>query len=487
MRASKRIGPLLVAGVSVAAVALSGAFGTASAMAETPGEQCSGLSINGQGSSLQKIAQEIWTGLPTLTAGKGFNDHTGSSLACSGTQGSRGKPMVTYTSSSSGKGQEVWSANVEGKKPGEANTPSASGDAFIGSDEPLTPKQMENIDEAAGAGARGKGQALVIPVAQAAVAVIVNPPSLCDITAITNENLALVWSGSLDRWSQITGGASEGAGVTELTAGACNTLISRVVRQDKSGTTFVFKSYLENIQELAAVCSGETKTWKQYAEPANNLEWPERCGGGRVLHAANSGGGGEAELVFKELGTIGYANLGDARAKFVLGNNGPDGDYYHWLKIQNQGLKRGEEYVYPGTPLGEPTDTKGNANCEGTTYTNLPKGMGPDDNWSEVSGVHTGANRDEKEAKNRNYPICTLTYDVGLVSYTQAGFADPNGVGTTAYDYLSYLTSPLGQSEIKGEGEKGVIGGQDYLSLEGEVATKAEETAYLVGGGLRRP
>ena len=82
----------VVSAATVAALVLPGA---ASA---TVGQQCSGVSIIGQGSSLQAVAQqELW--------GPAFHTSSGS-LACNGTQGSKGTPTITY---SGGNVSNTWS------------------------------------------------------------------------------------------------------------------------------------------------------------------------------------------------------------------------------------------------------------------------------------------------------------------------------------------------------------------------------------------
>jgi ABC-type phosphate transport system substrate-binding protein len=411
-------------------VALGGVFGATSAMAEKATKHCAGTGIEGQGSSLQKIAQEnVW--IPAFEKVGGV---------CPGV-------TVKYLTSSSGTGQNEWNAN------GGAKTPAGSGDSFIGSDEPLTLTQMENIGTAAG----GKlTQTIVIPVAQAAVAVIVNPPSGCTITRIGNADLQKVWNGTITKWEGI------------LTAsGSCSGAITRVVRKDKSGTTFVFKEYLENAALGVVTCNG---SWKTLAQPANNQVWPENglgtCAGLSALkEATNTGGGGEAEEVRATSGSIGYANLGDARALFT----DEEGNKYHWLEVQNDGTETEEEageertFAYPGVGT-EPSLTVGKANCAETNYGATLPGVETNDDWSAISGAHVEA---------ENYPICTLTYDVALASYEKAGFVKATEVGQTTSDYLKYVVK-----ETTGQSEVGT--NHDYDALPKNVNTVAEGLAKLV-------
>jgi ABC-type phosphate transport system substrate-binding protein len=413
--------------------------------------------IEGQGSSLQKFAQvSLW--IPE----SGCN--------------------VEYLSTGSGSGRTVWGAE-EAKS---VKKPSTSGDTFIGTDEPLSIEQMEHIDEQAGGkyskeNEKKEGQTIVIPVLQAAVAVIVNMPKKCKLVAITNKNLAEVWDGTITEWSQITGKTGGVGGVEEEVANACKKKISRVVRQDVSGTTFVFKSYLaeilrkekEKVIEEEKQCNG--KTWKEMDTPKENKTWPERGKGGcpetlsPLVEAKNTGGGGEVEEVIKEEGTknlkegdIGYANLADARAKFKQAEE--ETRNYRWLKIENQ---KGPKFEFPGTSVVEPSAEKSQSNCEGTKYGKKPTKATIDDNWSEVSGAHTGGNAE----KNEHYPICTLTYDVALAEYSEAGYgAKAKEEGEATQEYFQFVDGP-GQIHL---------GGNDYLKVEEAVEKLAVEEDRLI-------
>ena len=139
--------------LSAATVAALAAPGVASAAGKL-GKQCSGSNITGQGSSLQKLAQQtVWD--PQFNISE--NGH-----ACSGTQqGTKEKPTVTYTSTGSGAGLESWGAN--------GATPNyEASNAWISTDEPPNSTQISEI-EAHGA----PGTLETIPVLQGAVAIIV--------------------------------------------------------------------------------------------------------------------------------------------------------------------------------------------------------------------------------------------------------------------------------------------------------------------------
>lgn len=425
MRARRRLPGLLAAGVA-GALAVVGSLGAGSAMAASACKET--LAINGQGSSLQTIAQELWIA------------------------GSECK--VTYTTSGSGAGRTVWGAEKPGNKPndGKKENPAESGDSFVASDEPLSITQMTNLDEAAGgkysAEDTGKeGQTVVVPVAQAAVAVIVNLPSGCSMTEITNEQLQKVWNTEITNWSEISTGTG------------CAGEIKRVTRHDVSGTTFVFKTYLNEINK-GTLC--DSKTWKTLSEPANNTEWPE-CKGPKVMKPTESGGGKEAELVAKTADSIGYANLGDARKQYKSGGS------YKWLKVENQNTAT---FVQPGIGSKEPEENANEANCSGTHYGQGPSKATADDDWSAVNGAHPGNGTET----NENYPICTLTYDVGLVSYAKAAFAEPKD-GNVAEEYLHYVV----------EGGQSTLPKHDYGEIEpaSVVGKLAKELAVLIAGGAK--
>lgn len=410
-----RTKPAFITAAVAVALALA-AWGAISALATDPNEPCSGVNIHGEGSSLQKIPQEVWL--------LGFRDNV---LGCVNT-----KKDVSFSPNGSAAGLEAWGVNKSGKKPEEKI------DQFIATDDAPNEAQLLEIDKAA---LLPNSQALVIPVTQAAIAMIVDPPANCTVLGILNEPLQLVWAGEITLWNQIP--TSEGTG--------CSNEIHRVVRKDGSGTTYQFKHYLLEIFGGKLTKAGN-RTWHELQpETTANLEWPEES---TVSRPTANGGSKEAELVSLDLGSIGYANLGDARP-FLMHEN------FTWLAVQNENTKK---LVLPGTETGEPTLTANEANCEKTHYSNKPTKAGPDDNWSEVYGGHPDA--------NEKYPICTLTWDIGLLGYLEAGLS--KGEAQTAHDYLNYVVNEKGGQQD--------LAGKDYRKVEetSAVGTFAEEEALLV-------
>ncbi|HEX3693193.1 MAG TPA: substrate-binding domain-containing protein [Solirubrobacteraceae bacterium] len=395
--------------------------------------------FSGQGSSLQKLAQlEYW-------------------IPGSGCNGS-------YSSTGSAAGLKAFGV---GTKVMGTNQFIGTDDAPSGTCTTLQLKEMEEAAKGVCVGPPVERQDLVIPVAQAAIAVLVNPPENCEISEIGSADLENVWNGKILKWKEIAT-AKDATGH----AGACEKNITRYVRKDGSGTTYQFKHYLFEINKLALEGTEKNGTfakrkWTELQEePERNKEWPEKETSkpalklSPVFPAEKEGGGGEVEEVKKEKqgtkeGSFGYAALGDAKAQFP--GTGTE-SRYKWLKVEREKTS----FVFPGEG-SEPTKNETTSNCAETSYSNIAGLKAEADvDWSEVYGGHV---------KAINYPICTLTWDVGLVNYTLAGFTAAQGEATK--QYLEYVVSKTG-------GQK-AFEKHNYREVEEAVGTLAVETAKLVG------
>jgi ABC-type phosphate transport system substrate-binding protein len=428
--------------LSVLAVTALVAPGMASA---TPGgEQCSGVGIEGKGASLQKLSQiETWT-LKFNEAGD-LN-----ALACSGTQGSKGTPKVTYTSTGSGPGLESW-----GQEPGGTAPPLNFGpkNAYIGTDEPPSTAQKAEMETHTGG-----GKVLTIPVEQAAVTVAVNLPTGC--TSVTGGpvpgRLALkavtvekIFRGALKEWKQILNGAK--------LVGTClgTSHITRVVRTEGSGTTSLVKKWF-GVVFAKEVETG--KTWKQLAEKANNTTWPIE---GTDPVARGEGNGGVATKLAETPGGIAYINLADARTKggLVPGTGGGAGTAKFWVEVEH-GKDAEKHPVYADPATNGDETAKGNSNCEETLYTNGKIKFPPpttEQAWNEVSAAKL----------QKHYPICGFTYDLSLTSFKgvptgEKGSAEATTEGEvrTAFDYLGFVLA--GEA---GGGQTLIGESKDYLGL----------------------
>lgn len=409
----KRIGAraTILAGATASVLALAG-IGAGSASAAP---QCTGGNIVGEGSSLQKIAQQsVWA--PAF-----------SSTICN-----KGNfPTVTYNSVGSGAGMKQW--NYDGST-GKINTAVQ----FIGTDDAPTAAQIANITSVAGG-----ASVVVVPVAQTAISIPANPPAECTISQLKNVDLEKVFKGTALTWSQLSTASGPG----------CSASITRVVRKDGSGTSFQTKNYLSRANAGVLPCIG--KTWQEL-EPINNSEtgapntsWPESCTGktlSPVIRPAANGGGELVKLVNATSGSIGYAALPDAKSNGAIA----------LLELQNNGQKT-EGATYAPAASGTV------ANCEKTPYEvpvnarNQEGSTGLNVDWSGVFGANPGIG-------GTSYPLCTLTYDVALHNYKAAGFTFKNF--QTVKDYVAeFLVQTTGQTTLE-ESEK------FYGGLPGSEKTK---------------
>jgi ABC-type phosphate transport system substrate-binding protein len=397
----------LLAGATVAAFGLGG-LGATSASASL---NCGGSAITGQGSSLQKVAeQEVWA--------PGFN----AVGVCPG------GPTVTYNSTGSGGGLKEW--NHDGLK-GFINT----GLSFIGTDDAPTTAQVSNID-----GVADGAHVVVIPVAQTSLSIAANLPANCQFaeeTGITNLDLQKVFRGSLKTWSGLE--TTEGAG--------CSSAITRVVRKDGSGTTYQFKTYLSRMNGGSLPCVN--KTWQELRpitgpEPTPNVTWPESCTGNVLSALVKPPANGNGEVVKKtnEIdGAIAYTATPDLKTSAFNGN-------LTSVSLQNNGKVAAGSATFATPEVGQV------ANCASTPY-NVPSaarpgvGTGIGVDWSTIFGIYPNVG-------GENYPLCTLTFNLAFhgMSLVQAGGTAPEGPFTegqyiTTNDYLrEYMVQSKGQSDI---------------------------------------
>jgi ABC-type phosphate transport system substrate-binding protein len=453
---------------TVAACALSAAavaaFVAPSASNASLGTQCSGSNIGGQGSSLQKLAQELWDPAFNTSAEK---------HACNGTQGTKATPTISYNPSGSGAGLKSWGVGKTEHKYEATN-------AFVGTDEAPNPTQLSEIEENE---TTVTPQAVgTIPVIQAAVSVIVHLPANCVATStsnkgrlvLNNSTLEKIWRAEISKWSEITDGGDK------ITGTGCNaeTTIQHAVRQDGSGTTHIFKKYLGLINKTgkfeATNAKGEavgSRTWDEIAEGAENTTWPTADA---VIHPVNKGGGELVELVAKTASSIGYANVADARANKAFipapGGTGGANTATFWVPIQN---KEGTvTYADPAT--NKEVDALKESNCSKEEYTNGEVAFPPEnvrESWSAVTTKTT----------EPHYTICGLSFDLALLPYGSFGGTSLTEA-TTANNFLQFVVSSTKEKEgNKQNGGQALIKLHDYEPLTGTVLTEAKKGAALIG------
>jgi ABC-type phosphate transport system substrate-binding protein len=475
-RVTRRFVPACV--LATAAIAALGAPGVASA-SRLP--KCTeGTKINGEGSTLQGAAMtEVWGS----KAPKAYN-----SAGQKNAHACPGGPEITYNTkgkTGSGKGMENWYGLEE-------YGPEAQG--FVGTDNPPNSDIKTKI-EAEGTG----GKLLTIPTLQAAVALIVHLPAGCAAEAapgtkplptlgrlvLKQKTVEKIFRRQTTKWSKIKDGGDK---IITCSKAASETEITRVVREDGSGTTATFKKSLELINgkgtaEAGKVCDAAKETWLECAEePPANTKWPEET----VALVRGSGGGGLVKKVEETPSSIGYANLADVRSKGpgFLPPTGGEGKNMFWVEVEN-----GEKETVGGKKLTiytDPSDNaeaavKSKANCAETTYVNIEptkgkaeKGKFPPPTTEELW------NRVTAEKKQVNYSLCGFTYDLGLTKYN--GFKGATeGEATTAGDFLEFVLdagAEGGQQLI--EQEKDYIGLPTNKEAKKNVQLIAQEGAKKV-------
>ncbi|MGA2321421.1 MAG: substrate-binding domain-containing protein [Solirubrobacteraceae bacterium] len=421
--------------LSVVAVVALAAPGAANA---SLGTKCSGENIKGNGSSFQKPAQlNVWN--------PDFNT-SGNAEACKGSS-----PTATYESTGSGTGMEKWGLNGHAVESGAW--------AYVGTDEPPNTAQKAEIEKGV------KSTIEEIPVAQGSDAIIMHLPAGCTATSeavkkhpegrlvLGNTVLEGIFRGTISKWSEITESGDKLSG----TGCSPETQILRVVREDQSGTTHIFKKYLSLLYPgKFETEKGEEKTWNQVAEGPESTTWPK---GVVVVKKPPAKGNGEViKLVGETAGTIAYANLADTRAnaKFIPPEGGP-GKTTFWAKVQDNGTVSKAKYADPSD--NEESATLSNSNCAKEKYTNGTTTFPPKhttESWSEVT----------TSTKQPKYSICGLTYDLLIKNYKSAP-GTTVGEATTASNYVSFELSEAS------EGGQVLIVNHDYERLPSKLDKEA--------------
>ena len=294
--------------LTAASIAALAAPGVASAAKKAPAA-CAGSNVTYAGSSLQKLAVKTYWA-PAFDSLTNKNPTSCGELATA-------HPTITYESIGSGAGLERFGYNKHAFEGGTT--------AVATADEPVNANQKSEIESNEKSPEAESVQS--IPVLQAAVAIIVHLPKGCTATStaapgrLSLDNLTLekIWAGEINKWTELKEGGNTFTG-----GAACEAQIVRLVRLDESGTTHVFKRYLNliNGSPIETGAHGEL-TWGQMSEETNNNEaWPEAA---KVVHASTSGGGGLVKEGVAVESSIAYASLADARSNGGYSKTGGPG------------------------------------------------------------------------------------------------------------------------------------------------------------------
>lgn len=458
--APRRRGRARAAGLLTLAATALAAFGPASpASADFTTGKCAGPNIEGNGASFAKTAQEVFN--------IGFK-----SVYCAGTPG-QGTINVAYNANGSGAGVETMELRNNESR-------------FAGSDDPPTEAQVNLMNS----GAKKEGSAIVpdgvsgnegkvhvFPIAVGAVAPLVNFPEGCNPELLADQYRTVsaaeisstparkallrvrfpkakyekVWAGEENaKWS---------TAFPELAGDAdCEVPIIRVVRFDKSGTTFAFKDYLRTINGAR----GWTTTYES-GTGNGNREWPNATFGSGGQCGATTAPGNQADnvdfltsncengagkLVEKLIatdGSIGYADIATARntSTGLAINAGlsaaPTTPY--WTQVENGSNQWKEPTLdevngFRTTAASNPGQ-KG-ANCTATAFNATPANSYG--SWSNTSGVNAPS----------GYGICTLTYALAFDDNAAVFGNTPSeeAKARTVKDYEESIVSASGQATL---------------------------------------
>ncbi len=412
----------------------------------------------GSGSSLQGVAQQnVW--IPTFTGNKlNFEPCTTA-------------PTVTYTITSSGQALKEWgnTTGVLAPKENGVSTEPERLDGYIATDDAPSETEIKNIGEAGKSGTGSKNGVITFPVTQAAVAEIVTLPEGCETAAkkltTRSKSLSSIFQSTTGtELTKDTFGSKEGWFGKELSGGGCEIQPKLYVRSKGSGTSFLQKDYLVNIDKAI---------WSKFVN--DNVEWPTtdnskntfsgtpdttygalptECSATKIPapQTGNDSGGHLAENVYSEPGTVGYANLADAvKAGFTLKPT------KHVVKCLQGGVTKEHtltsfylevENTEPGTKTPEFASPLGSggveSNCKEAEYTK--RGVGQNISWALVQDLRwnvKGAN---------NYPICGLTYMLVWEHYKFLKYTKAEATKESVKSYLKYIVNTKGQSDIQSNG-----------------------------------
>jgi ABC-type phosphate transport system substrate-binding protein len=201
----------------------------------------------------------------------------------------------------------------------------------------------------------------------------------------------------------------------ELKTDECDGAITRVVREDNSGTTNILKGFLERVElertnELRS--EGEcapTHTWASY-NVSPNTKWPEAseggtCVAGAIKHSASSGGPALITTLGETPNGVGYADLADAVGHGLI-----------LAKVENAaGNGKGEATAVYEAPANGTL-----ANCKYSEDVTLPEGgsaegavgLGAHENYSNTPAANSPENHVFASLRGAKYPICGLTFDL---------------------------------------------------------------------------
>jgi ABC-type phosphate transport system substrate-binding protein len=422
-----------------------------SANVPTAGNNCqeSGGKISGRGSTLQSVLQGVLA--------KAYRDDYCGVTGVEGGVGEAGSTMVAYNYPAA-EAVEKGTGSGAGIKAASCRT-----DAFAGTDTPYTEANLKELDGAIGATGGCKlafappfepqapgnefpnpadiqANVMSFPVGGSSVALAANLTGACTGGTptglqFTAQEVSRIFGGDAKNWndSELVSNNSE------LETDKCTGEITRVVRQDSSGTTNIFKEYLINAANSrpGTVTCDVGKKWSEYFTV--NTEWPGKApesttGCTPITTSAKSGNPALLEVLHKTNGGIGYADLPqEAEA--------------------STGLVTASVESSTGTGSYQTPNKAKGANCNYNSLSlpgltaNEAVGLSTSENWGNNNPINHGNPTDLGSA----YPICGLTWDLvytGLSNGSVPNAIAPltNGQRRTLYSYMTFLLSSTAQN-----------------------------------------
>jgi len=486
---SLRLAALAAGGVATLAVA---APSQASYFSTASNAVCKGaVDLHGLGASTQRdVLLQGWgaTLLAPSPGGPnavGFGYDAGADYANCGvfkTPADGGTKVFDYRASGSGSAIDAFGGKAanDPRSWTDATTGTTYSDFAIGgTDDPPTEQQIAWA-EAGPPAHPTEGQLLTIPVAQVAVAAAVRLPDGCQIAnnadrSLSRQQADLAFQGVSTTWRAVFGTAVTAISGSGLTSDQCrDKSFKRVVRLDSSGSTFIFKRYLNAASHAAG---GSSFDWRDPADGGTlaNQTWPNDAGATAVVRGAANGAGSllDALSAQGENGGIGYGDVSTLRAKSYgwdySGAYTAD-DNKLWLRAQRI---NNDNYNSPAVTNAQvASGSNAGAACNTVTYDNQPATLG--ESWQPASAVLTPT----------DFPGCGLTYQMTWLwgfdtensrfKAVQAGATE--GEWRAVRDYLRYVLGVIrpgvGPSKLAPLG---------YSKLPTDVANKAIQAANKVG------
>jgi ABC-type phosphate transport system substrate-binding protein len=436
-------------------------------------------------------------------------------------------PNIDYNSTSSGEGLNEFGNNSgelepandpvaekEEKGKGVKDTAGRVLDWFVGTDDPPTAGQ--NGEAKVAAGAKNDLAEITIPVAQAPIAVLLSLPAGCRVEEgskldIENRVLGQLWEGlnkpsgadpggiqaqggyAANTWGAFLaeigytkvakeseleedefydGGTREEElprekGGTEekvkVKDGGCEEEIKPQVNASESGTSYAFKTYLEQTNSTV---------WNGYADDLANwpsgkvlLEDPRTSGNGVEISKSN---GRLAENTAANPGSIGYADVVDAAesggftGKAAISQKGTGKvagaaaksikHQIAWAEIQDNGLAAEPNPNGYADPIVGGLGGAKAADCETGNLVPGDEGFPTsyNDSWAGLTSTDPNLKTDAGVA---DYSICALTYDLAWHHYQVGNLfgktKEAEEVAAATHNVLEYIITQ-GQADIQG-------------------------------------